>query len=156
MLDLEIFIAKDGKWDHSHPFWYLGFSYGTKNCKSRLVGDIQNAATKAMHSYCNYTNGLTCCHGSTVSIFLSTSPYAISWQYPNPLNVQFVDQCARNCPRKRYFLHNAYLRVKQKSDFARQLHEHWSTDWTFRGFRYCLLTAMGDFNKKNDTMEPCR
>ena len=45
MLDLEIFIAKDGEWDHSHPFWYLGFSYGTKNCKSRLVGDIQNAVT---------------------------------------------------------------------------------------------------------------
>ena len=137
----EFFLVKNQKYDHSYPVWYLDFSFGTKHCQLRLVGDLQNAAIKAMQNYYNYTISLTYRHGSIVSFLLLKSPMAASRLYPNPLNVQFVDQCARNCPRKRYFLHNAFLRDKQKSDFARQLHEHWSTDWTFRGFRYCLLMA---------------
>ena len=59
MPHLRIFIAKIDKWKYSHPVWYLDFSYGTKNCQLRLVGDLQNAAIKAVSNYCNYTISLT-------------------------------------------------------------------------------------------------
>ena len=59
MPDLKIFIAQDIEFYHSHPFWYLDVSYGTKNCQLRLLGDLQNAATKVTQSHCNYANSLT-------------------------------------------------------------------------------------------------
>ena len=74
MPNLNFFVAKNQEYDHSHPVWYLDFSFGTKNCQLRLVGDLQNAAIKAMQNYHNFTISLTYRHGSTGSFFCSNHP----------------------------------------------------------------------------------
>ena len=103
MPNLNFFVAKNPEYDHSHPVWYLDFSFGTKNCQLRLVGDLQNAAIKAMQNYYNYTISLTYRHGSIVSFFLLKSPMVVSRQYLNCLNVQSVDQRSCNCLAKSDF-----------------------------------------------------
>ena len=72
------FVVKNQKYDHSYPVWYLDFSFGTKHCQLRLVGDLQNAAIKAMQNYYNYTISLTYQHGSIVSFFCWNHPWLLA------------------------------------------------------------------------------